>query len=252
MEKTHTSLLKVGKKEYEIKFNTITGLFGGAKTFDGRQTIYLEKAGGKVETIKTDFNADIPPTTREITLIEGVDGNNGGIYNMLYMLHSNDFMGYTSEYAKENGAFRMLKLSGYVGFVKRFSGLLTFLTTLLAFWWSTWAGEALLYGNVLGFITSLPYILMDTVYLVTNFFDLRYGSVWHGFVGGGVGYVISKLAYNLPVAKTKAAANAAFSAHIREVCTQIDRSMVASPADLGISASPEPTPASQDGFQPMM
>ncbi|WP_284202782.1 hypothetical protein [Psychromonas marina] len=251
MQATHNATINVGNNNYDYQFITVTKTYAGGKKDSEGSTLYLEDEKGKVETVRSDFDIEIPPSTHHISLLYREDKKKELMYRFGYYVHSNDYVGYTSEDAKANTVKRMIPVNGWKATVEKWQWVMALFIALFCAWNALFSG---VYFDSYGysvFFTNMPYIIIDTPQYIAEF-DYMHKSYGSAFVAFVVGFVVSKFLINLPVKHLRKKMYYAFGRDLEERLPQIfDAPAASSP----LSASPtaaEQTQTDSDGFQPLV
>ncbi|GDY27004.1 hypothetical protein AHAT_28940 [Agarivorans sp. Toyoura001] len=256
MEISHPTTIRVGKNDYDFDIISITKTYGGSKHFSDGINIYLEDNNGKVETMGVDFKPDIPPTTQHISTLWGEDKKTKKTFRFGYYLHSNDFLGYTSQANLLNAAKRIIPLQGFAAKLEKWKPLITGFLALLFAWSAFWAGASISRYGIMSFFQSIPYILIDTPHLISNFSDAaRYNNVSYGwaFMGAIAGFVLSKLFIGIPLGRLRNKMRLAFAGSLKqELIKAFENTKQAAPA-APVSGKPSSDATTDaDGYQTLI
>ena len=256
MEISHPTTIRVGNKDYDYNIISVTKIYGGAKVYNDGTNIYLEDENGKVETMGIDFKPDIPPSTRMISTLWGEDKKTKKTFRFGYYIHSNDFLGYTTNQQSINAAKRIIPLQGFAAKLEKWSTLIIGMLAILFAWNAFWAGAGISHYGILSFFTAIPYVLLDTPYLIANFSDVAHSnSVSYGwaFLGLIVGFVIGKLTIGLTVGRLRSKLRLAFGGSLEEQLPKIfakaNQAVAATPSSENTSAEPK---TDADGYQTLI
>ncbi|MEE1674658.1 hypothetical protein SNR37_004101 [Agarivorans aestuarii] len=255
METSHPTTIRVGKNDYDFNIISITKTYGGSKHFSDGINIYLEDNNGKVETMGVDFKPDIPPTTQHISTLWGEDKKTKKTFRFGYFLHSNDFLGYTTQANLLTAAKRIIPLQGFAAKLEKWSPLITGFLVLLFAWCAFWAGSGISRYGIMSFFQSMPYILLDTPHLIANFADAaRYNNVSYGwaFMGAIVGFILSKVFVGIPLGRLRNKMRLAFGQTLRqELTSAFANTIQAAPASVSGSSNAD-VKTDADGYQTLI
>ncbi|MBY5992191.1 hypothetical protein [Ferrimonas balearica] len=200
MEKTHRLSLEAKGRSYPIELRTITGIYSGGKREKGenhfQQTIYLEKADGKVLTLYSDFNVNIPPGSH-ITLIRGIDERKDLIFSFALYVHATDEIKWLSKQGEHDTVRRLITLTKGQSRRYHLRGLWTLLGAALFGWLGLWLGNMLQNGYLLDALTSLPYVLTSPLELWE--YHSRNMNLTAGGIGAALGYFGAKALFKWPL-----------------------------------------------------
>ncbi|WP_427978330.1 hypothetical protein [Agarivorans sp.] len=222
MQISHPSTVRVGNQSYDYSITSVTKTYAGAKVLNDGTNIYLEDENGKVETLKTEYKPDIPPSTQLISTLWGEDKRAKKRFLFGYYNHSNDFIGYTTNYQNVNAAKRIIQLHGFNATLERFRWLVILAFAALFAWTGFWTGINFSLSGLINFITAIPYVLWETPSMLANmqsygrYYNVSLGGAFIGLIGG---FAVGKLLLALTVGRLRSKLRIEFANNLRDQLT---------------------------------
>ncbi|MGY5451533.1 hypothetical protein ACVFI8_11410 [Agarivorans sp. MS3-6] len=259
MEISHPTTIRVGKNDYDYNVISVTKTYGGSKQFSDGTNIYLEDNNGKVETMGIDFKPDIPPSTRLISTLWGEDKKTKKTFRFGYYIHSNDFLGYTTNQNSQNAAKRIIPLQGIAQKLEKWRLVITGLLAVIFAWTAFWVNPEFSVSGLLNFLRSIPFVLWDTPILISELsqYGSNYGNSYgRAFLGLIAGFALSKAIISFSVGRLRNKLRLAFGSSLEKQLPSIfanaDKPSESTPMSSSTNAASSDVKTDADGYQTLI